>query len=91
MEIKISLNLQRINLMTKENKIAGLILDGVPAEVELEAMLEKVYIIVVLRGAPQPIILDVTNEHDIRNMVLASLSDESINNIKGNCCLKLLK
>jgi len=57
----------------KSEPITGLIIDS-EADAELDAMVEQLYIILTLKGMP-PMLLDVTHDNYLRDIILAQLPE----------------
>ena len=61
----------------EDTRIPGLILDEEVSSIEdLDEVVEEVIIILRLKGQVQLYAIDVTNEVDIRNYILANLGDD---------------
>ena len=69
----------------QENRIQGLFIDEprTDEEVNLDGMIELVYLTIKIKGQPHPYTLDLTDQEKIRNLVLANFLTEDETNPEG--------
>ena len=70
----------------KENRIPGLILGEEYSNVrkELNQIIKNVIIILELEGFNQPFALNLTHNENIRNLIIASIDNEALQEMAGN-------